>query len=313
MTADQVAGLAARRRAENAVDVRLSIFPSVNGPVIVARLLSRSTSIRGFGELDMDETTRGQFRTLLARSSGIFLITGPTGCGKTPTLYSFLDQLKSEEKNVMTIEDPIEFHVDWMRQGELNEPRGFTYDAAMRAILRQDPDVLMIGEIRDVATAEYAIRSALIGRVVCSTVHANSVVGTIARLVDMGIDKSLIAYSINGIMAKRLVRGICPSCAIDDPSPDEFLVKHLGIDLSQVKVRKGAGCEQCSGTGYKGRIGVFSMLVFDDMMRSLIVQGVSIAELQAYAIKAGMRTLRDDVIDKVTAGRTSLEEAIKAL
>jgi len=210
MTADQVAGLAARRRAENAVDVRLSIFPSVNGPVIVARLLSRSTSIRGFGELDMDETTRGQFRTLLARSSGIFLITGPTGSGKTTTLYSFLDQLKSEEKNVMTIEDPIEFHVDWMRQGELNEPRGFTYDAAMRAILRQDPDVLMIGEIRDVATAEYAIRSALIGRVVCSTVHANSVVGTIARLLDMGIDKSLIAYSINGIMPKRLVRGICP-------------------------------------------------------------------------------------------------------
>ncbi len=305
--------LTAKRRSENAVDVRLSIFPSVNGQVIVARLLSRSTALRGFSELDMDEHTLGQFRTLLTRSSGIFLITGPTGSGKTTTLYSFLDQLKSEEKNVMTIEDPVEFHVDWMRQGELNEARGFTYDAAMRAILRQDPDVLMIGEIRDVATAEYAIRSALIGRVVCSTVHANSVVGTIARLLDMGLDKSLIAYSINGIMAKRLVRAICPNCVIDDPNPNAFLAEQLGIDLSQVQVRKGAGCEQCSGSGYKGRVGVFSMLIFDETMRALVVQGVSIAELQTYAIQAGMRTLQDDVVDKIKAGRISLDEAIKVL
>jgi|CXWL01.1.fsa_nt_gi type II secretory ATPase GspE/PulE/Tfp pilus assembly ATPase PilB-like protein len=303
----------AKRRSENAVDVRLSIFPSVNGQVVVARLLNRSSALRGLGELDMDESILEQLRILLTRSSGIFLITGPTGSGKTTTLYSFLDELKSTEKNVMTIEDPVEFHVDWMRQGELNEARGFTYDAAMRSILRQDPDVLMIGEIRDVATAEYAIRSALIGRVVCSTVHANSVVGTVARLLDMGLDRSLIAYSINGIMAKRLVRAICPDCIVDDPNPNAFFAAQLGIDLAQVHVRKGAGCDSCFGSGYKGRIGVFSMLVFDDAVRSLIIQGVSMAELQVGAIQAGMRTLQDDVINKLKAGRTSLDEAMKVL
>lgn len=311
--ADPEAMLALRRRSDGAVDVRLSMFPSVNGQVIVARLLNRSSAVRGISELDMDEHTLEQLRVLLARSSGIFLITGPTGSGKTTSLYSFLEQFKSAEKNVMTIEDPIEFHVDWMRQGELNEARGFTYEAAMRSILRQDPDVLMIGEIRDVATAEYAIRSALIGRVVFSTVHANNVVGTVARLLDMGLDRSLIAYSLNGVMAKRLVRAICPHCASDDSEPNIFFAKQLGIDLTQERVRKGTGCDQCLGTGYKGRIGVFSVLVFDDAIRSLIIQGVSMAELQEYAIKVGMRTLQDDVLEKIRAGRTSLDEAIKVL
>lgn len=313
MTDEAATALAAKRRSDGAVDVRLSTFPSVNGQVIVARLLSRSTALEGLTEIDMDESTREQLRTLTARSAGIFLITGPTGSGKTTSMYSFLDQLKSPEKNLMTIEDPIEFHVDWMRQGELNEARGFTYEAAMRSILRQDPDVLMIGEIRDAATAEYAIRSALIGRIVCSTVHANNVVGTVARLLDMGIDRSLIAYSINGIMAKRLVRGICPHCAADDPNPNTFFAKQLGIDLGEVQVRKGAGCEECFGTGYKGRIGVFSVLVFNDAIRSLIIDGVSMAKLQDAAIEAGMKTLQDDVVEKIKSGRTTLDEAIKVL
>jgi type IV pilus assembly protein PilB len=276
-------------------------------------MLNRTTAIKKMEELGMDLEDVTRVRALLSRAYGIFLLTGPSGSGKTTTMYSLLSELKSDSRNIMTIEDPVEFRLEWMRQSELREQKEFTYDVALRSILRQDPDVLMVGEIRDPSTAEHAIRAALFGRVVCSTIHANSVVGTVARLIEMGIDRSIIAYALNGIINQRLVRRICTKCKTEDNKADTLLAKEFGIDLKTQKVYKGTGCEVCRGSGYLGRVGIFSTAVFDDNMRSMIIQRATLNDLQEAALKNGMETLKFDAISKITDGLISLEEAVKVI
>ena len=210
----------------------------------------------------------------------------------------------------MTIEDPVEFHLEWLRQSELKPERGFTFVRAMRSILRQDPDVIMIGEIRDQEAAEHAVSVSLIGRIVGSTVHSNSTIGTIARFIDMNIERSMIAYAINGIISRRLVRKICQSCPVEY-EPDPKQLAHFGLTLGSQKFFKGKGCPDCRNTGYHGRIGIFEVLEFDSDFRSLIVARAAMSELEAYTIKIGMKTLKDDAVSKVLAGFTTLEEISK--
>jgi len=293
-------------------DVRVSVFPSVNGEVIVMRVLNRANALLSVEELGMDSESLQKLRVVLLTSYGMVLVTGPTGSGKTTTLYSILQELKSEDKNIVTLEDPIEFHLDWIRQSEIREDRGFTFERAMTSILRQDPDVLMVGEIRDPHTAEYAVRSALVGRIVGSTIHANTAIGTIARLLDLGIQRSILAHSINAIIAQRLVRKVCEKC-LEEYEPSNIAMQHFGLELSHGPFHRGKGCDACNGTGFKGRTGIFSVMVLDDSLRSLIFDQRPLAEIQEHAIAGGMRTLKMDAAAKILAGLTTVEEAARAV
>jgi type IV pilus assembly protein PilB len=293
-------------------DIRVSVFPSVNGEVVVMRVLSRTDALLSVEELGMDTDSLQKLRQILLTSYGMILVTGPTGSGKTTTLYSILQELKSDDKNIVTLEDPIEFHLSWLRQCEIREGRGFTFERAMTSILRQDPDVLMVGEIRDPHTAEYAVRSALVGRIVGSTIHANTAIGTIARLIDLGIPRSILAHSINGIIAQRLVRKTCEHCRVEyQPLP--LALAHFGLQEMPGPFYKGAGCEVCNSTGFKGRTGLFSVMVLDDTIRSLIFDQRPLAEIQDFAINQGMRTLKMDAATKILAGITTVEEAARVV
>lgn len=297
--------------AKGIVDVRISTFPTINGEVIVLRLLNRTNALLPLEHLGMDDETIRRMRHILTLPYGMMLVTGPAGSGKTTTLYSILRELKSEEKNIITLEDPVEFHLDWMRQSEIHPERDFTYEVAMTSILRQDPDILMVGEIRDPHTAEYALRSALVGRIVGSTIHANNTIGTIARLLELGIPRSILAYAINGIIAQRLVRVICPHCK-EAYIPSPLFLAHFNFDPSTVFYH-GAGCDQCHKTGYKGRIGLYSVLTFTEELRTMIIEQKSLEDLQARAIELGMKTLMQDAEMKIISGTTTVEEAIKAV
>jgi len=292
------------------LDVRVSIYPSINGEILVARILDRSSAIMSLADLGMSPDTLVQVKNIISHDSGMVLITGPAGSGKTTTLYALIQELKSLEKNIMTIEDPVEFHLEWLRQSELRPERGFNFVQAMRSILRQDPDVIMIGEIRDQDTAEQAISISLIGRIVGSTIHSNSTIGTVARFVDMNIERSMIAYAINGIISRRLVRRNCESCEAEY-EPDDKLLTHFGLTRGGQKFFKGRGCEKCRNTGYSGRIGIIEVLEFDSEFRSLIVDKAPMSELEAYVGRSGMKTLKIDGVNKVLAGLTTLEEISK--
>ena len=293
-------------------DIRVSIFPSVNGEVVVMRVLNRDNALLTVEELGMDMMQLEQLRGMLVTSYGMMLVTGPTGSGKTTTLYSILSELKSKEKNIITLEDPIEFHLDWLRQCEINEERGFSFEKAMMSVLRQDPDVLMVGEIRDPSTAEYAVRSALVGRIVGSTIHANTAIGTIARMLELGIQRSLLAHTVNGVIAQRLTRKVCPHCK-EQYEPSQLHLAHLGLQKAPGPYLRGKGCDTCNQTGFLGRTGIFSTLVFDDRLRGLIFDQRPLVEIQDYAIKQGMRTLKMDAASKVLAGITTVEEATRVV
>jgi type IV pilus assembly protein PilB len=293
-------------------DIRVSIFPSVNGEVVVMRVLNRDNALLTVEELGMDMVQLEQLRGMLVTSYGMMLVTGPTGSGKTTTLYSILSELKSKEKNIITLEDPIEFHLDWMRQCEINEERGFTFEKAMTSVLRQDPDVLMVGEIRDPSTAEYAVRSALVGRIVGSTIHANTAIGTIARMLELGIQRSLLAHTVNGVIAQRLTRKVCVHCK-EEYEPSQLHLAHLGLQKAPGPFLHGKGCDKCNQTGFLSRTGIFSTLVFDDRLRGLIFDQRPLVEIQDYAIKQGMRTLKMDAASKVLAGITTAEEATRVV
>lgn len=298
-------------KAKGMVDIRISVFPTINGEVVVLRLLNRSAALLPLESLGMDAPTVERIRQILLLSYGMMLITGPAGSGKTTTLYSMLRELRSEEKNIVTLEDPVEFHLDWMRQSEIHPEREFTYERAMSSILRQDPDVLMVGEIRDPHTAEYAVRSALVGRIVGSTIHANNTVGTIARLLELGIPRSILAYALNGIIAQRLARMVCLNCR-EVYEPNALFLTRFDFPAGTVFYR-GHGCEQCHNTGYRGRMGLFSVLTFNDELRTMIVEQKPLDELQNRAVALGMKTLVQDAQTKIIAGLTTVEEAIKVV
>lgn len=293
------------------VNVRVSLFPTITGSTIVLRLLNRADLLRRLEDLEMDVATLGRYKRLIARVYGLVLITGPAGSGKTTTLYATLQELESPEKNIITLEDPIEFHFEQFRQTQISVERGFSFADAMRSVLRQDPDALMIGEIRDPETAEYAVRAALIGRLVISTVHSNTTVGTIARLLDMNIDRSLIAYALNGVMARRLVRRICEYCRTPY-KPEEAFLSYLGLK-GDTTFMKGAGCGECRGTGHSGRVGLFEVLEMDNNLRTLIIEKAPMDALQQYVEQSRIKMLKDDAREKVLAGLITVEEAMKAV
>ncbi len=295
---------------ERVLDVRISVYPSIKGEIVVARLLNRKNALMPISELGMDNDTLSKVKHIISKDYGMILITGPVGSGKTTTLYSLMLELKSDERVIMTLEDPVEFHLEWLRQSELRPARGFGFNEALRSILRQDPDILMIGEIRDPITAEHAVSISLVGRIVGSTIHSNSNVGTIARLIDLNIERGMIAYAINGIISQRLVRKICTNCS-EQYTPNQSLLDYFGVANNSATFLHGKGCTNCHNTGYNGRIGIFEVMAFDSGIRSLIVEKMPMDAIEDYAYKSGMKSLKQDALDKVFAGLTTLEEITK--
>lgn len=293
------------------IDLRLSTLPTVYGEKIVMRVLDLSNSIGAIETLDFSRQNLENFQHLLQQPNGIVLITGPTGSGKSSTLYAGLNHLNSEEVNIITVEDPVEYQLEGINQIQVREEVGLTFAAGLRSILRQDPDVIMIGEIRDEETAQIAIRSSLTGHLVFSTLHTNSAVESISRLVDMGIQPYLIAPSVIGILAQRLVRRVCRDCG-EYAAPDAFesrILKQFGLEADELY--KGVGCPACNETGYKGRMAVHELLMIDERLKAQIMDGRPMQEMVDGAREQGFQTLMEDGLQKVLQGKTTVEEVIK--
>ncbi len=298
------------KRNGKKIDLRVSTFPTVHGEKVVMRILERSGTTIALEELGMNPEILHKFSQVLGLSHGIILVTGPTGSGKTTTLYAALNRINDAEKNIVTLEDPVESQIPGINQGHTNPVAGFTFASGLRAILRQDPDIIMVGETRDVETAEIAIQAALTGHLVFTTLHTNDALSSVVRLIDMGIEPFLVASSVSAIVAQRLVRKLCPKCA-HKADPTEVYVPETGEARRLEHVLKPVGCDKCSNTGYRGRIGLFELVVLNDEMRRLIVKGGSYQELVAEARRIGYRTMFEDGLDKVEAGITSLEEVMR--
>jgi general secretion pathway protein E len=293
------------------LDMRVSTLPGVHGESVVLRILDRSDTAVSLQQLGMPETILGKYQHLITQPHGMILITGPTGSGKTTTLYATLEKINSEKQKIITVEDPVEYQLEGITQIQANASIGLTFAAGLRSIVRQDPDVLMVGEIRDHETAEIAIESALTGHLVFSTLHTNDAAGAVTRLQDMGVEGYLISSSLLAIQAQRLVRRICTDCKIEQPlSVDEANV--LEIDAANYPVLyRGTGCERCGGTGYRGRIGLYELLVMSDAIRHHIASGADANVIRAQAISEGMKTLRQDALEKLAAGLTTPEEVVR--
>lgn len=298
---------------DNFIDLRVSTFPTIYGEKVVIRILDRSKTMISIGKLGFSSAMLQKIKQLITHSSGFFLVTGPTGSGKTTTLYSILAHLNSSEKNIITLEDPVEYNVDGITQAQMHSDAGFTFEKAVRSLLRQDPDVAMIGEIRDKQTAQIAIQSALTGHLVFSTLHTNDAPSVIMRLMDMGIEPFLINASLTGVLAQRLVRVLCSKCKVSlvPDELDKILIKKYQLNVADLKT--SSGCTGCFHLGYKGRIGVFELLIMTPALRSLIVEGANLDKIVEQAKKDGMQTLFDDGLEKVKNGIISLKEFAKII
>jgi len=293
------------------IDVRVSTYPTIYGEALVMRILDKGSVMFGLGELGFMEENLKKFEEVIKRPYGIILVTGPTGSGKTTTLYATLNHIVSPEKNIMTIEDPVEYELAGIRQSQINIKAGLEFANALRSMLRQDPDVILVGEIRDVETGKVAIQAALTGHLVFSTLHTNDAAGALNRLVEMGVEPFLIASAVASVIAQRLIRTVCSRCKTPFTPTREMLEK-IGFDLNkEYKFYQGKGCKNCHGTGYKGRSGIFEMLVMNDTLRSLILNKASSNEIKQAAINAGMKTLRDDGLLKIVQGITTLDEVLR--
>jgi type IV pilus assembly protein PilB len=293
------------------IDLRVATVPTVWGEKVTMRILDKSSVLVGIERLGFDADDLQTFRKLITKPYGIIFSTGPTGSGKTTTLYAVLNELNDPEKNLISIEDPIEYQLPGVAQAQINLRAGMTFAAGLRAMLRQDPDIVMVGEIRDKETAETAIHASLTGHLVLATIHANDSASTVTRLFHMGVEPYLVASAVVCILAQRLVRKICPECKIDYVPPPEAL-QRLGIPPG-TKLYRGQGCEFCRQTGYLGRVGVFELMKIDDELRSLITDEASAPEIRRKALELGMYTLQQDGIRKVISGVTSIEEAMRVL
>ncbi|MCX7796618.1 MAG: type II secretion system ATPase GspE [bacterium] len=293
------------------IDFRVSTLPTIHGEKIVLRLLDRSAPLIGLEKLGFTEDVLEKFDWLIQRPYGMILVTGPTGSGKTTTLYSALAKISTPEKNIITVEDPVEYQFPRINQVQVNTKIGLTFANGLRSILRQDPDIIMIGEIRDRETAEIAVQSALTGHLVLSTIHTNDSAGAIARLMDMGIEPFLISSSVIGILAQRLARRICSRCKVPK-QPTEEEIKVLKLGENDV-IYEGRGCEACRHTGYRGRIGIFELLMIDDEIRAMIVDKVPANVIRDSAVKKGMRTLWEDAKLKVRNGVTTYNEILRTV
>ena len=295
------------------VDVRASTLPTIHGEKVVLRVLDRRNLVVGLPNLGFDDLTRKEFDAMIRKPEGLILITGPTGSGKTTTLYAALNEIKSLEKNIITIEDPVEYSIPLVNQVQINDKAGLSFASALRSILRQNPDIIMVGEIRDAETAQMAVRAALTGHLVLSTIHTNDAAGAVARLLDMGVEDYLVASCLLGVLAQRLVRTICPRCKTNDTLPTSVL-EVLGAELRgrESSFKTGSGCEECGGTGYQGRIGIYELLKLTGRLRELILSNTSSAAIKQAAQAQGMRTMREQVIDKGLQGVTTYREIIRA-
>lgn len=304
-------GRIALRIAGREVDVRVSTLPSVNGERVVLRLLDKQAGRLDLSKLGMGENDCRLMLDIIQRPHGILLVTGPTGSGKTTTLYASIAQLNDGRRNILTVEDPIEYNIEGIGQTQVNTKVDMTFARGLRAILRQDPDVVMIGEIRDKETAEIAVQASLTGHLVLSTLHTNSAIGAITRLVDMGIEPFLLSSSLVGVLAQRLVRTLCPSCKLPyEATTAEQQV--LGVSAaSKTLLYRAVGCESCRQLGYRGRTGIYELIVFDERMRSAIHSGMPEQELLALARRTST-SIRFDGVRKVLEGSTTLEEVIRA-
>ena len=290
------------------IDIRSSTYPTLNGERAVLRLLDQSGVRLQLGSLGMAPHVLEQYRGLASRPEGIILITGPTGSGKTSTLYATLAELVESKKNIITVENPVEYAIAGVNQGQTNDKAGFTFARGLRAILRQDPDIIMVGEIRDAETLETAIEASLTGHLVLSTVHTNSAISTVTRLMEMGLEPYLLASSALGFMAQRLVRRLCPVCR------KPYLVtpaeRQMFPDLPET-VWRGAGCHECRGTGYKGRVGVYELVQSTEELRQLIIERAPESRLADCARRAGTRALREECLARFGGGLTTLEELMR--
>jgi general secretion pathway protein E len=303
-------GRIALRLAGREVDLRVSTIPTGHGERIVMSLLDKNKERLQLETLGMASDTLAKIDKLISRPHGIFLVTGPTGSGKSTTLYAALARIDSNALNIMTVEDPVEYDITGISQTQVNAKIDMTFARALRSILRQDPDVVMIGEIRDLETAEIAVQSSLTGHLVLATLHTNSASSTVTRMIDMGVESFLLSSTLIGILAQRLIRLLCPRCKEENTSMDAETRAHYEIP-DDIKIYKAVGCDYCSGTGYKGRTGIHELLVVDEEVRRLIHTNMSEIEIEKYAIKKlGMRTLRMDGLRWLRDGKTTIEEII---
>ncbi len=290
------------------IDIRVSIVPTAHGERAVMRLLDRMQGVIAIGELGLAKNEQRDFDNLLMRPNGIMLVTGPTGSGKTTTLYAALNHIHSVEKNIITVEDPVEYQLKGIGQIHVNTKVGLSFASGLRSILRQDPDVIMVGEIRDRETAEIAIQASLTGHMVLSTLHTNDASGAVARLVEMGVEPFLAASSLSAVLAQRLVRVICPKCK-ESYKPDE--AEQSYFDSPPKELFKGKGCDYCNDTGYYGRLAVFELLIVNDNIRQLISERADAQRIRTQALKDNMSTLRSDGFRKALAGQTTVEEVLR--
>jgi len=306
-------GRATVQVGDRVIDLRVSTVPASHGERVVIRLLDKSVRLYTLDELGMDERTLRRFAKLIGVEHGLILVTGPTGSGKSTTLYASLGQINSTQRNIITLEDPIEYQLDGISQIQISDKKGMTFASGLRSVLRQDPDIVMIGEIRDRETAVMAIQAALTGHLVFSTLHTNDAASAVTRLLDLGIEPYLVSSSLVGVLAQRLVRRVCRHCA-QPYSPKRSELDALRYAPSEQEIsrfRKGAGCEKCRGTGYHGRAGCFELLTVDDEIRVLIHGRETASAINNTAIRVGMHTLADDGLVKVADGQTTLDEVMR--
>ncbi len=293
------------------IDLRVSTLPALHGEGVVLRILDREGVVLDFDSLGFDDSTRGQFLDLIERPTGIMLVTGPTGSGKTTTLYTSLTHLNSSEKKIITVEDPVEYQLRGVNQIQVKPKIGLTFANALRSILRQDPDIIMIGEIRDLETAQIAVQAALTGHLVLATLHTNTAAATITRLLDMGVEDYLVTSTVVGIQAQRLVRRLCPACREPYEALPELVRQIDPQAQGPMTLYRPKGCKQCNGQGYRGRMGVLEVLQMTDEVRRLVLQHAESQEIHKAAVAAGMRSMYQDGVTKARQGVTTLEEVVR--
>jgi len=295
------------------IDIRIATFPALHGEKMVVRILDQAHIVLHLEQLGMTQAVVDQVRLLVHRNQGFFLVTGPTGSGKTTTLYAALQELNAPERHIITLEDPVEYDIAGITQGRINPVIGFTFARGIRALLRLDPDIVMIGEIRDRETAQTAIEAALTGHMVLSTIHTNDAPSVIARLLDMAIDPFLISSALTGVVAQRLARIICPACKIAYTPTVHELVQCQMFGLQPSVLYRGEGCQACGGRGYKGRIGIFELMVMRDSLRELIVTRASLDMLREHAVHNGMVRMLDDGCQKMMIGLITLQDLLRVV
>ena len=299
-------------RDNRQIDLRVSTLPTVTGESIVLRVLDKGALDKTLNQLGMEDDIRQAIEGLIRRPHGLFLVTGPTGSGKTTTLYACLTTLNRPDVKIITTEDPVEYDIPGLVQVAINQKISLDFATCLRSILRHDPDIVMVGEIRDVETAQVAIQASLTGHLVFSTLHTNDAPGAVTRLIDMGVEPFLITSTVTGVLAQRLVRRLCPTCRKPKhPSADELAALHLSAKDLARPLMEAPGCEACQGMGFQGRLGIFELLVMSERLQPLVLERKAVSDVRAAARAAGMRTLREDGMRKALAGDTTVAEIIQ--